>query len=63
MDDNITEDIKNLFRLEREIKTKKSNRLQPNFKNSDTWKVQLTIVINFISSKDNDEDLILQIMN
>ena len=48
MDDNITEDIKNLFRLEREIKTKKSNRLQPNFKNSDTWKVQLTIVINFI---------------
>ena len=57
------EDIKNLFRLEREIKTKKSNRLQRNFKNSDTWKVQLTIVINFISSKDNDEDLILQIMN
>ena len=57
------EDIKNLFRLEREIKTKKSNRLQSNFKNSDTWKVQLTIVINFISSKDNDEDLILQIMN
>ena len=48
MDDNITGDIKNLFRLEREIKTKKSNRIQRNFKNSDTWKVQLTIVINFI---------------
>ena len=25
------------------------------FKKSDTWKIQLTIAINFISSKDNDE--------
>ena len=28
-----------------------------NVKNSDTWKIQLTIAINFISSIDNDEEL------
>ena len=27
-----------------------------NLKKSDTWKIQLAITINFISSKDNDED-------
>ena len=27
-----------------------------NFKKSDTWKIQLTISINFISSKDADEE-------
>ena len=26
-----------------------------NFKKSDMWKIQITIVINFISSMDNDE--------
>ena len=26
------------------------------FKNSDTWKIQLTISINFMSSRDNDEE-------
>ena len=30
-----------------------------NLKTSDTWKVQLTITINFISSIDNDEDCVL----
>ena len=25
-------------------------------KKSDTWKIQITIAINFISSKDNDQD-------
>ena len=27
-----------------------------NLKKSDTWKIQLTVAINFISSKDNDEE-------
>ena len=27
--------------------------------NSDTWKMQLTILINFISSKDVEEELIM----
>ena len=30
-----------------------------NLQNSDTWKIQLTIAINFISSKDSIEDWIL----
>ena len=30
------------------------------FKQSDTWKIQLTITVNFISSKDdNDEDHVM----
>ena len=38
------------------------NKSRPYFKNinnrkkSDTWKIHLPITINFISSKDNDED-------
>ena len=27
--------------------------------NSDTWKIQLTIAINFISSKDSEEELVM----
>ena len=30
-----------------------------NLQNSDSWKIQLTIVINFISSKDVDKDLVM----
>ena len=30
-----------------------------NLKKSDTWKIQLTILINFVSSKDNDEDRVM----
>ena len=30
-----------------------------NLKTSDTWKIQLTIAINFISSKDNDEERVM----
>ena len=30
-----------------------------NFQNSDTWKFQLTIAINFISSKDTEEERVL----
>ena len=30
-----------------------------NFSSSDTWKIQLTIAINFISSKDTDEGRVL----
>ena len=30
-----------------------------NLKKSDTWKIQLTIAINFISSKDNDEEHVM----
>ena len=28
-------------------------------KNSDKWKIQLTIPINFMSSKDNDEECVI----
>ena len=30
-----------------------------NLKNSDSWKTQLTVAINFISSKNNDEDCVM----
>ena len=30
-----------------------------NLKKSDTWKIQSTIAINFISSKDNDEERVM----
>ena len=30
-----------------------------NLQKSDTWKIQLTIAINFISSKDYDEKLVM----
>ena len=30
-----------------------------NLQNSDAWKIQLTIAINFISSKDNEEELVM----
>ena len=30
-----------------------------NLKKSDTWKIQLAIAINFISSKDNDEEHVM----
>ena len=29
------------------------------FQNSDTWKIQLTIAINFISSKDSEEKRVM----
>ena len=31
------------------------------FKNSDTWKNQLTIAINFISSQDNNEEHVMHL--
>ena len=31
-----------------------------NFKKSNTWKIQLAIAINFISSKDNDQERVMQ---
>ena len=30
-----------------------------NLKKSDTWKIQLTVSINFVSSKDNDEERLM----
>ena len=30
-----------------------------NLKNSDSWKTQLTVAINFISSKNNDEERVM----
>ena len=32
-----------------------------NLQKSDTWKVQLTIAINFISSKDADEEQVMHL--
>ena len=32
-----------------------------NLQNFDTWKIQLTIAINFISSKDSDEERIMHL--
>ena len=31
-------------------------------KKSDTWNVQLTVVINFISSEDNDEESVMTVL-
>ena len=31
-------------------------------KKSDTWKVQLTVAINFISSEDNDEESVMTVL-
>ena len=42
------------------------NKIRPyfkdinNLKKSDTWKIQLTIAINFISSEDNDKERVMQ---
>ena len=33
-----------------------------NLQNSDTWKIQLTIAINFISSKEAEEEHVMQMM-
>ena len=33
-----------------------------NLQNSDTWKIQLTIAINFISSKEAAEEHVMQMM-
>ena len=33
--------------------------IKNNLKKSDTWEVQLTVAINFTSSKDNDEELVI----
>ena len=42
-----------------EIKPYLEEEIINNFKLSDTWKIQLTIPINFISSKDNDEECVI----
>ena len=34
-------------------------QLKYNFKKIDTWKIQLAIAINFISSKENDEEHVM----
>ena len=45
------------------------NKIRPYLKDiindlrkSDTWKIQLTIAINFVSSKDNDEERVMHSM-
>ena len=37
----------------------KLKKIINNPKKSDTWKIQLTIADNFISSKDNDEERVM----
>ena len=34
-----------------------------NLQKSDTWKIQLTIAINFISSKDDNEEYVIHLKN
>ena len=34
-------------------------KYEKNLKKSDTWKIQLTIAINFISSKDSDKEWVM----
>ena len=34
-----------------------------NLQKSDTWKIQLTIAINFISSKDDEEEYVMHLKN
>ena len=71
---NIIKDVRNLFSLKNEIiqdiknlfKLKKRNTIRPYLKviinvlkKAHTWKIQLTIATNFISSKDNDEKIVM----
>ena len=41
------------------IRSYLKNNIINNLKHFDTWKIQLTIAINFISSKDNDEEHVM----
>ena len=34
-----------------------------NLQYSDTWKIQLTVAINFISSKDSEEERVMHLIN
>ena len=40
-----------------------SNDITNNLKKNDTWKIQLTIVNDFISSLDNDEERVMYSQN
>ena len=39
------------------------NKIRPYIERSDTWKIQLTVVINLVSSKDTDEDRLIHSKN
>ena len=69
--ENIIKDKRNLFRLGKEIKAINDRILRDiknlfdlkdiinNLKNSDMWRIQLTITNNFICSIDNDEEHVM----
>ena len=69
--ENIIKDKRNLFRLGKEIKAVNDRILRDiknlfdlkdiinNLKNSDMWRIQLTIANNFICSIDNDEEHVM----
>ena len=69
--ENIIKDKRNLFRLGKEIKAISDRILRDiknlfdlkdiinNLKNSDMWRIQLTIANNFICSIDNDEEHVM----
>ena len=69
--ENIIKDKRNLFRLGKEIKAINDRILRDiknlfdlkdiinNLKNSDMWRIQLTIANNFICSIDNDEEHVM----
>ena len=72
--ENIIKDKRNLFRLGKEIKAVNDRILRDiknlfdlkdiinNLKNSDMWRIQLTIANNFICSIDNDEEHVMHVI-
>ena len=72
--ENIIKDKRNLFRLGKEIKAINDRILRDiknlfdlkdiinNLKNSDMWRIQLTIANNFICSIDNDEEHVMHVI-
>ena len=39
------------------------NKIRPYIERSDTWKIQLIVAINLVSSKDTDEDRLIHSNN
>ena len=68
-EEKIIKHIRNLFKLKKNLPVKEYlDKIKPylsdiiiNLQKSDTWKTQLTIVINFISSKYVDEERVMHL--
>ena len=61
--DRIFIDIRKTFEQQEEVYYKPNRDIIIDFQNSDTWKIQVTIAINFISSKDFEEECVMHSMS